>query len=703
MISVKIQCACGQKYAFDVEPLNGRMPGHIQCPVCGVDGTNAANEIITRTLAAQAPVKTGLRVSAESPAPPARTAPIPSPVQANYKPRRKKTGVVLAGVVLLLVAGAAVGFLAWQNSQRDAALDPSGRGSDSDAGKPDPNWPQTLAEVNATYAEPPAGQNAATVFLQAFDAIKISESDKKSPNLPLIGKMTMPRPNEPFKSLSKKEIGDFVKRNSKAIELLHSAAQLSGSRYPADFSLGFETRLPHLSKIKTASQVLVLFTIWNAESKKPNEVGNGIHTLLQLARSLEMEPTLISQLVRIAAISQAHTALEQGINRVALPPATLERLQTAFDSAANQEAAGVPFTRSLTATYASSRSFFDLSPDELVNMFSTNKALGDSLFKTAEEREKVLATLKKNAKADREFFVETLKQIMSARTEPFPARLKEAELSKARAAQAITNQLTLSSMFLKSSGVDREASGVAVLKLAQTAIALERFRSGNANRYPESMNLLVPTLLSEMPVDPFDGEPLRYQTKGAGYVLYSIAQDKADDLGKKLEKGKGDLVFTVVNPAKAIPGSSSSPASKPNKFDAVLASAREHISNQRTNEAVILLQRILEDSDADANALLTVAREFMKISDLEGLEKTLQRMVQVVPENAEAWYDLAGLQSLRNKKAAAIDSLIKALELSDARLRDNPAARDLRTEMSKDHRFKALLDEPKLGQARSQL
>lgn len=49
MITVKILCGCGQKYSFDVEPYNGRMPAPVQCPVCRADGTAAANEIIART------------------------------------------------------------------------------------------------------------------------------------------------------------------------------------------------------------------------------------------------------------------------------------------------------------------------------------------------------------------------------------------------------------------------------------------------------------------------------------------------------------------------------------------------------------------------------------------------------------------------------------------------------------------------------
>jgi hypothetical protein len=50
MVNIKIICGCGQKYSFDVYPFNGRMPAPVQCPVCGMDGTAAANEIMARTL-----------------------------------------------------------------------------------------------------------------------------------------------------------------------------------------------------------------------------------------------------------------------------------------------------------------------------------------------------------------------------------------------------------------------------------------------------------------------------------------------------------------------------------------------------------------------------------------------------------------------------------------------------------------------------
>jgi hypothetical protein len=52
-LTIKIFCACGQKYAFDVHPHQGRMPVPVACPVCQRDGTEEANRIIAQKLHAE--------------------------------------------------------------------------------------------------------------------------------------------------------------------------------------------------------------------------------------------------------------------------------------------------------------------------------------------------------------------------------------------------------------------------------------------------------------------------------------------------------------------------------------------------------------------------------------------------------------------------------------------------------------------------
>jgi len=78
-MEIKIQCPCGTHYSFDVEPVNGQMPVRIQCPACGTDGTDLANEVIRQQL-----------VAAEAAAPPPPVTPAVGP----FCPRHPKNRVI---------------------------------------------------------------------------------------------------------------------------------------------------------------------------------------------------------------------------------------------------------------------------------------------------------------------------------------------------------------------------------------------------------------------------------------------------------------------------------------------------------------------------------------------------------------------------------------------------------------------------------
>jgi hypothetical protein len=45
-MELKVICQCGQKFKFDVEPVGGRMPFAVNCPVCHADATSAANALL---------------------------------------------------------------------------------------------------------------------------------------------------------------------------------------------------------------------------------------------------------------------------------------------------------------------------------------------------------------------------------------------------------------------------------------------------------------------------------------------------------------------------------------------------------------------------------------------------------------------------------------------------------------------------------
>jgi hypothetical protein len=85
-MEIKIQCACGTKYKFEIEPIGGRMPSSVNCPACGADGTSQANEIIQQALGepvpASVPSPSAVRVRLASPSPASRPV-VSAPLTVN--------------------------------------------------------------------------------------------------------------------------------------------------------------------------------------------------------------------------------------------------------------------------------------------------------------------------------------------------------------------------------------------------------------------------------------------------------------------------------------------------------------------------------------------------------------------------------------------------------------------------------------------
>lgn len=101
MRELKVQCDCGQKFKFDVEPVNNQMPFRVNCPLCGKDGTDKANAILAQEAYPAAPAPSAkvpppppvpagqpaLRISAAAPVAAAVAAPPVMNAPATGRPR----------------------------------------------------------------------------------------------------------------------------------------------------------------------------------------------------------------------------------------------------------------------------------------------------------------------------------------------------------------------------------------------------------------------------------------------------------------------------------------------------------------------------------------------------------------------------------------------------------------------------------------
>ena len=445
---------------------------------------------------------------------------------------KAKTAVV-TGAALILTTGTSIVVIQEVHSMKAIHVTLNG-------------LPQTSAELNAWYVEPPAGQNAATFILQGIKARQITGADQNA-NLPILGKLPSPTPGTPLPPPVKSALTTFVQQNRESLQFFAQAAQYEQSRYPIDLTQGPNTPLPHLAGIKGGMQIAGLAAILDAENHDGEKAADDVLLILSLARSLKAEPVLISQLVRAAGVSLAVDGLNQVLNRTALPPESLSGLSKAFQDMENYDAHGDGFIRAMAGERAIHLELLK-NPDQLGRYL--NLLLASDM--SDEQRRRMVEELGQPGilKEEQGYFENTFQQLLSARQEAFPNRLKADELLRQRAAKAAGQRLLFNGSLWGgvAGAASREAYCLANLRLALTAVALEQFRVVHDNRYPATLSELTPKYLAATPMDPFDGRPLRYRKQGAGYVLYSIGPDLKDDGGKRMNGRGGDMVFTVVTP-----------------------------------------------------------------------------------------------------------------------------------------------------------
>ena len=86
------------------------------------------------------------------------------------------------------------------------------------------------------------------------------------------------------------------------------------------------------------------------------------------------------------------------------------------------------------------------------------------------------------------------------------------------------------------------------VSLALSACALERYHLAKGG-YPESLSALVPDYLPAVPLDPINGQPLRYHSlPGGTYKLYSLGLNGTDEAGTSdPDLDKGDWTWPELN------------------------------------------------------------------------------------------------------------------------------------------------------------
>jgi hypothetical protein len=408
-------------------------------------------------------------------------------------------------------------------------------------------WPDDFSRADSwprhfpTLAESPGGQQSGRLvtdlaaWQKAFDLIRFG------PKRDVIEVMDAVDPST--NALAATAVLEALKPYEPALNELRAASQRPDCRYHVryDEENPWAILLPHLAVVKRTCQLLRLKACAELAADHAEQALGDTGLMLHLIGSIQNEPFLISQLVRVACLNLAWQPIWEGLAGRRWSEVQLQSLQARlqqFDSLADLK-------RVLEAERAWGNLTIGLVRDKRTPHFlSSLMSSGGGVEPWLTEADRVLTT------CPREWFDEEQRNYNQLFDERLlagfdPETRRVSPRVTIENAHFVEKTLKNKGTLLKNHLVFARALLVAPSKihlklanaqgltdLAAVACALERWRLANSS-YPNALPVLTPRFLQKIPDDLVSGEPLHYQKLEDGqFLLYSVGWNEVDDGGE---------------------------------------------------------------------------------------------------------------------------------------------------------------------------
>lgn len=335
------------------------------------------------------------------------------------------------------------------------------------------------------------------------------------------------------------EVLDYVARFAPEMDEIATAARRPHSQFPVRWEEGFMTLLPHLAPLKALTVMFEKRAAARVQKGDATGAFADTRTVFRLADSLASEPLLISVLVRIAQATIATRAAWEGLVAQHWDDAQLRTLQAAF--------AQMDFRTNLIFAFRGERVVANqtyelwMSRPDLMNRFAD--AVGENAAQVPTGGRLARGLFRRNQVHQNRLYDEL---IVRCQQPDWPRGVglapEDEQLLQRLGLDPATPNNTLARMLAPAiSKADVKAARMqTTARLAEVACALERHRL-RTGRFPERLEELVPALLAAVPIDPMDGQPLRYRRKDDGWFrLWSVGLNGRNDEGKMLRGEEND-------------------------------------------------------------------------------------------------------------------------------------------------------------------
>ncbi len=397
--------------------------------------------------------------------------------------------------------------------------------------------PITPDDLEKKYPAPPKEENAAETYGKAGESLKTVLSDQKY--RAQMSKISDTPPRTHFAEELHQWMESHLADHAEALRMLHEAAKNPASRYNLELGKGFNAPIPNLLQLRGSAQLLQLEAYVAAEDGDSARAAEAILAALAMDRTMRAAPILIMQMMRQALRSMACSTVRRVLPMVAFSEEQLSQLQRAMAETDDPKA----LTNAFIGERAMGLIAFD-HPQQILPQIQQ----ADQWLPGASSLAAGLVRLSMAANGDRERYLRFMSEMIEASRHPTHEAMPIMEnmgrvVSSQRSFLPSVTDVILPNL---SRCENQLARCDADLRCATAALAVERYRLANGAP-PDNATDLVPAFLSTLPLDPFDGQPLRYLTDEQGYAFYSVGENRKDENGKEPVQGRGgDVVFRVT-------------------------------------------------------------------------------------------------------------------------------------------------------------
>lgn len=329
-----------------------------------------------------------------------------------------------------------------------------------------------------------------------------------------------------------------------AIAQLREASVRPHSRFPIAYEEHAYALIPHLARLKQASQLLQLRASACLAAGQIESAADDIVLNLRVANSLRDEPLLISHLVRIAMVTVAIYPMWQGLDEQKWDDSQLKAFQ--------EELRKFDFLASQQLTMRGERAFAKMVTDMV--MTNRSELAGITVGISSEldltdwssikdySRDKLRAApaylmpdgwIYQNQITIARMFELVLNAVDPEMRRVFKSEIATIEKTEMKLGQGFTPYKMLAAMLFPAvvKSTIKAAFQQTAIDQALLACALERYRLAHGS-FPATLAELSPKFIEQIPHDIMNGEPLKYRRTADGkFILYSIGWNEKDDGG----------------------------------------------------------------------------------------------------------------------------------------------------------------------------